>query len=425
MENSQTTVAQPERASASDAIARAAALRPTLRAEQAESEKRGTYSEAVHREFLDAGFYKILVPRMFGGLECDLTTYYKVMIEVSRGDPGVGWCLTLGSSHALMAASHFGESAQRTFFRDGFFCAPHTNAGRGILTRVDGGWSIDGRWAYSSGVPYSTWFFGLAFISDEDGAEPGKTRHVAIPREQIEVLDDWSGDRVLGMGASGSNGVVAKGVLLEPEFVVDTIWHERFDPTAPTPGVTLHGNPMYLGRGHAVYHTSIAAVQVGTAMAALDEYEEQLLVRKSPIPPGDSRIASPHMRSLYGQARVLVDAAYSLLTTVTDRYGEYAAEWMEGGQPFDLARSVGLFALAQQAGALAAEAVELMFRSAGTSAAAADSPLNRYFRDTAMYRGHQSSQRETYWDRFATVQLGLGDSLLSPDGPRRMPDARV
>ena len=79
-------------------IARASALRPMLREQQDENDARGTYSEALHREFLKAGLYRILQPRMFGGYEFEVPTFYKAMLEISRGHPGVGWCLALCAS---------------------------------------------------------------------------------------------------------------------------------------------------------------------------------------------------------------------------------------------------------------------------------------------------------------------------------------
>ena len=72
-------------------IARAAALRPLIRAEQDESERRGHYSEALHLAFKRTGLYRALQPRLFGGYEFDVPTFYQAMIEISRGDPGTGW----------------------------------------------------------------------------------------------------------------------------------------------------------------------------------------------------------------------------------------------------------------------------------------------------------------------------------------------
>src|SRR5919204_16467 len=48
-------------------IDRAIALRPLLIERQAETEALTYYSQDVHEEFLRAGFYRILVPRRYGG----------------------------------------------------------------------------------------------------------------------------------------------------------------------------------------------------------------------------------------------------------------------------------------------------------------------------------------------------------------------
>src|SRR2546423_12998706 len=77
---------------AQEIIARAAALRPMLRDQQDESERRGGYSEEIHREFLKAGFYRMVQPRRFGGYEFDLPTFWRALGNLSEGDPRSGWC---------------------------------------------------------------------------------------------------------------------------------------------------------------------------------------------------------------------------------------------------------------------------------------------------------------------------------------------
>ena len=122
-----------------------------LRAEADEAEERGAYSPAMHQKFLDAGFYRCLQPRMFGGYEFDVPTFYKTMLEVSRGHPGAGWCLTLSASHPLIVASHWSEKAQRELFGpDGFYASPHRPPPLGTATPVEGGYIVDGVWDYCS-----------------------------------------------------------------------------------------------------------------------------------------------------------------------------------------------------------------------------------------------------------------------------------
>ena len=106
---------------------------PELRAQQDEADERGTYSPEMHQKFVAAGFYRITQPRMFGGYEFDLATFYRVMLEIARGHPGVGWCLALAASHAFEVASHWCEQAQVELFGDGHFIAPHRAPPLGTL----------------------------------------------------------------------------------------------------------------------------------------------------------------------------------------------------------------------------------------------------------------------------------------------------
>ena len=97
-------------------VARAAAMRPELLERQAETEEHTFYAQDVHRAFTEAGFYRILQPRRFGGHEFDLETYFRVIIEIARGCPSTGWCLCLGGAHVLQVASMYDEAAQASFF---------------------------------------------------------------------------------------------------------------------------------------------------------------------------------------------------------------------------------------------------------------------------------------------------------------------
>ena len=91
---------------------------------------------------------------------------------------------------------------------------------------------------------------------------------------------------------------------------------------------------------------------------------------------------------------------------------ERAARWTDGGTPFTREDDVRLFTMIQQAGQLAAQAVEIIFAAAGSSAAKRGTRLQRYYRDTAMYRGHIAAQYLSTAGELARVHFGLPDSLF-------------
>src|SRR5690348_14128982 len=69
-------------------LERARGMRSMLLDEQEASEERGYYSEAVHHAFTEAGFYRTLQPRKFGGYEFDVPTFFRLVVEIARGGSG-------------------------------------------------------------------------------------------------------------------------------------------------------------------------------------------------------------------------------------------------------------------------------------------------------------------------------------------------
>src|ERR687887_2829617 len=117
-------VPEPE-LTAPEMVERARAMIPVLRERQEETERAGRMLDETSRDFVEAGFYRILQPRRFGGYEFDLPTFFRVIMEITRGCPSTGWCLCLAGAHVLQVASMYSEQAQREFFGpDGHFaCA--------------------------------------------------------------------------------------------------------------------------------------------------------------------------------------------------------------------------------------------------------------------------------------------------------------
>ena len=94
---------------------------------------------------------------------------------------------------------------------------------------------------------------------------------------------------------------------------------------------------------------------------------------------------------------------------------EYCRRGFEGGKPFSLEEDLELVASLQHGGRLAWEAIELLARTSGSSAAKDGERMQRYYRDASIYRSHLSSQYEMLAQRLGMMHLGLDPVMSTTD----------
>lgn len=399
---------------AAELIAQAARIASRLRAEQDESDARGCYSEEVHRELLEGGFYRILQPRMFGGGGTDCETYIRVIMELSRGHPGSGWCYTLASSHALVAGSHFEEAVQRELFgADGDFRAAFVARPTGPATfqRSDGGYVVTGLWTFASGIPVATHFLGGGVIPGADGSP--RAIAFVVPCSSIEVLPDWGGERAMGMQASGSNSVRLDALFVPDRHIVESPVPLLSTDELPdgTPGTRLHGEGLFLGIIYGWFSCEFGAIFTGAARAALEEYERMLNEKTLVFDPRRKRKHDPELQRIFGEAMCRADAAEALTLGATRLHLQQCEQWMQERRPITRADTLQVWGTAREGCRAACECIEMLFHSAGASGARHGDALQRYFRDAQMYRIHFQSQAMAPMLR---AQARLGMELPAP-----------
>ena len=385
-------------------VERARALIPAVRDQQDEAERLGHHTAGLNRQFTEAGFYRILQPRQYGGYAFGLPVFWRVMLAIAEGDPGTGWALTLGAHHVLTIGAWFSEAGQRDIFgSSGEFRAPHRALPSGTAEPADGGYVVRGTWDYCSGSAHATHFMCNAMVA-------GTTDRITsvIPMDQVTVLDDWGGGTTLGLNSSGSNSVRVDDVFVPGHWTAPADWTHG---ETMAPGAARHG-PLYCGRIYALYHAGLVIPVIGAARAALAEYEQIIKDKLTYFPPQVPRYTHPDYQRTYGHALALTDSAEAIVLHVADRYMELAERWASTGEPFTREDDVRLYAMIQQAGQLAAQAVQEIFAASSSSAAKRGTRLQRYYRDVAMYQGHIASQYLTTAGELARVHFGLPDTLF-------------
>ena len=75
------------------------------------------------------------------------------------------------------------------------------------------------------------------------------------------------------------------------------IWYD-YDVSGGTPGAALHGNPLYAGRAMGLFTRTLAALGIGGARQALDEYESMLDTKMSVMPPYVPRRHDDHFQKV-------------------------------------------------------------------------------------------------------------------------------
>jgi 3-hydroxy-9,10-secoandrosta-1,3,5(10)-triene-9,17-dione monooxygenase len=379
-------------------------LRPALRAAQAEHEALGGYSEAVHKQLLDAGFYRMLQPKRYGGLELPLEDFLRVGVEISRGDPGVGWSFVLGAGHAWHIASFWPEQAQEELFA-GDLIAPGRTIPRGRAVRTTDGYRLTGTWDYCSGSMWSTHAMLVAPTFTETDTPLG-LRAFVVPRCDYEILDDWGGDRVLGMRASSSNSIQVEGALVPEHLSVVYDFKDHTLGEEGTIGYRLHRNPVYLGRTISFFNCELVATQVGAAWAAFDLFDELMAGRPTSFPPIMPRTESADYHRWYGKMLGQVDAAESLLLGAMRRYTELGRRWERTRQEFTPEEDARLRGVILQGAQLANQAVDLAFSTAGSSAARLGSPMEKYYRDVAMFKTHIAAKWDVTYGSVSRYHFG-------------------
>jgi 3-hydroxy-9,10-secoandrosta-1,3,5(10)-triene-9,17-dione monooxygenase len=387
-----------------EVIARAHEMRPHLLEQQAATEERTYYSEETHEAFKEAGFYRLLVPQKYGGLEMSLSTFFSVIAAIARGCTSTGWMLSLGVGHALQVGSYYPEDTQEeTYGEDGHFVASSSFAYQDALaTSVDGGYLVKGTWHFCSGVPYSTHHIGLIpTVSGEIGIDD--LLMVIIPADRYRRLDNW-GD-LIGLKGSGSHSIVVDETFIPSRAVVPITDFAAAE--GHTVGSRLHGNPMYAGRFMAFAAGELASVQVGNAQAAADELE-RLLPGKREISltmSGALKDESLDYQRCLGLATAYSDAAHSILTSMGDRYEELARGRVEG-VPFTEEDELRVYGQHMTATKLCWEAGETAFRAASTTGARDGARMQRIFRDMCAFRTNGVHQFDFRAPSIAQARMG-------------------
>ena len=339
----------------------------------------------------ESGALRLLVPDRVGGDELTFADMVANVREAALYDGAAAWVLMVLVGHSWMLGSMTEDLQDEVYGADLDTIVPGSLAPVGSATECDGGWLIDGRWPFTSGAVWGDWFL-LGSQVPAPGERP-RLLHVVIPREDIEIDDNWY---AIGLRGTGSCDVVANQAFVPTHRLIDS-------------GDLLGGRSPWSSRHRtSVYRTPIlpglavhvAATALGLARAGLDDAADRFGVQDDRY-MGSPKSRRPGLHMRLAEANTEVRSA-ELLIEDTIGLLRQAADGTDSKQLRAHAKYQGSYAIE-----LCRRALDRVTTAAGGRAVFDGSRLQQAFRDVTMASQHQVADLDTVGEAYGRTRLGM------------------
>lgn len=372
-------------------VQRARDMIPTLRGRaQACEDARSVPAETI-KEFEEAGFFRIVQLREFGGYEMNPVTFYRVLQEIGRGCPSSAWVLMVIGIHNWEVPS-FPKQAQVDLYGPSIHVKTSSSYHPwGKAEKVEGGVILDGIWRYSSGCDHCQWALIGAMVATPGAPMPDLRVHL-VPVSDYRIQDNW---HVFGLAGTGS-----KDLVLDKVFVPDHRSHSLVD------GFHLKGvetlPPFYRMSFGTTFSFAVSSVLVGMAQGAIDCFVEEMKVRTDTL-DGNKTNRSPYVKDRLGNALAKVRGAKARRDTAMAAM----LEKIDRGESLTVEERVQYKFDAARIGRDCEEAVHMLYKATGARGIMSANPIQRYLRDALAGSNHITQNADDFCGNAGGVALGF------------------
>ncbi|MFD4293484.1 3-hydroxy-9,10-secoandrosta-1,3,5(10)-triene-9,17-dione monooxygenase oxygenase subunit [Rhodococcus sp. NPDC058505] len=369
-------------------------LLPAFRERAQETEDLRRIPDESIKALQEAGFFKLLQPKQWGGYEADPVTFYTAVRNIASACGSTGWVAGIIGVHNWHLALFDQQAQEDVWGTDTDVRISSSYAPMGAGEVVDGGYKVNGSWAWSSGSDHATWVVvGGPVIKDGRPVDFGS---FLIPREDYEIDDVWN---VVGLRGTGSNTVVVKDVFVPRHRFLS--FKAMSDLTAP--GLQQNTAPVYKMPWGTIHPTTISTPIVGMAYGAYDAHVEHQGKRVRAAYAGEKAKDDPFAKIRIAQASSDIDAAWRQLSgNVADEYALLLA-----GKEIPIELRLAARRDQVRATARAIASIDLLFENSGATALANGTPIQRFWRDAHAGRVHAANDAERAYVMFGGAEFGL------------------
>jgi indole-3-acetate monooxygenase len=351
---------------------------------RAEFAGRQCLSDDVVALLKEAGIYRALVAKRFGGDERSPREFLELIERIAIADGSTGWVASFGFSAVYLGALPI------TALEKMYAAGPDVIFAGGIYppqraVPVDGGLEVSGRWTWGSGCTGAD-YIGVG-IKVEDGSKSAGLPLIAVmPSASVTIAPNWD---VNGMKGTGSHDMVVDKVVVPAEW------------TFVRGGSSSLDTPLYRYPTMALAAQVLAVVALGCARAAIDALLERAASRAS-ITGAPVFADRAFVQSELAKAEAQLRSARAFFYEITQE--AYAT--ILSGDDLDTRTRMLIRLASSQAARTGADVAQTIYRITGTDGIFTNDPIAQAMQDAMIVPQHAFLSEGT-WQTAGRVFLGL------------------
>jgi 3-hydroxy-9,10-secoandrosta-1,3,5(10)-triene-9,17-dione monooxygenase len=378
-------------------------LLPMLRDRAQEAEDNRAVPADSMKALDGTGFFRLLQPAAFGGLEADPVTFYTAVRLIASACGSTGWVSSVLGVHPWHLGLFTPQAQQEVWGTDQSTRISSSYAPTGTAVRTDGGHQVSGRWSFSSGCDHATWVLLGQIVTDADN-RPIDFRTFLLPRADYSIDDVWD---TVGLRGTGSNDIVVDDVFVPAHRSLS--FADVFKLVCP--GQELNPAPLFRLPYGSVFSYGITTPIIGMATGA---YEAHVTYTRERVPVayvGQKAAQDPFAQVRIAEAAAEIDGAWLALERNMTELMTYARA---GEQiPVDLRLRVRRDQVRGTGQSI--RAVDRLFENSGGRALKSGTPIQRFWRDAHAGRVHAINDPERALSMYGGAVCGLpvsADAML-------------
>jgi 3-hydroxy-9,10-secoandrosta-1,3,5(10)-triene-9,17-dione monooxygenase len=368
------------------------------RAQEAE-DARAVPAESV-KALEETGFFKLLQPRAYGGLEADPVTFFTAVRLIAGACGSTGWVASVVGVHPWQLALFPPQAQDDVWAADPAtrMSSSYAPTGRAKLVKgageVGGGYQLNGRWSFSSGCDHATWVLLGGIVTNDEG-QPTDFRTFLLPARDYAIDDVWD---TVGLRGTGSNDIVVDHAVV-PEY-------RSLSFTDVTriacPGHERNAGALYRIPFGSIFSYAITTPVIGMATGAYAAHVDYQRHRVRAAYAGQRSAEDPFAQVRIAEAAALIDAAWLALERDMTELMAHARAGEKIPLPLRLRTRRDQVTGTGQA----IRAVDLLFENSGGRVLKLGTPIQRFWRDAHAGRVHAINDPERALSPFGRGELG-------------------